>query len=139
VARPRPVLAFIDPFTRRVVNPLTRRFAGRLPMFGLLTHRGRKTGTIRRTPLNVFWHGGDAIVALTYGSDVQWAKNVLAAGGCELETRGRHVRLRDPELIVDPAARLVPLPVRLFLRLNRVSEFLRLRPAGDGPSPPPNA
>ena len=129
MTRQRPLLAFIDPFTRRVVNPFTRRFAGRLPMFGLLTHRGRKTGAVHRMPLNVFWRDGDAIFALTYGSDVQWVKNVLAAGECDLETRGRHVHLVDPELIVDPGASLMPLPVRLVLRLNRVSEFLRVHPA----------
>ncbi len=67
--------------------------------------------------------------ALTYGSDVQWVKNVLAAGGCELRTRGREVRLIDPELFVDPTRHLMPLPVRAILRLNHVSEFLRMHAA----------
>jgi hypothetical protein len=56
---------------------------------------------------------------------VQWVRNVLAAGGCTLRIRGRDVRLAKPEVFVDPAARLVPLPVRLFLRLMRVTEFMR--------------
>jgi hypothetical protein len=29
------------------------------------------------------------IIALTYSSESEWVKNVLAAGGCELKTRGK--------------------------------------------------
>jgi hypothetical protein len=54
-------------------------------------------------------------------------QNVLAAGGCRLETRGRIVELRDPELIHDPSRALMPLPVRFFLGWLRVDDFLRLR------------
>ncbi len=67
--------------------------------------------------------------ALTYGSDVQWVKNVVAAGEATLEVRRRRVRLVDPELVVDPARRLMPPVVRQALGLMRVSEFLRMRPA----------
>ena len=41
---------------------------------------------------------GTGIFALTYGPDGDWVKNVLAAGGCELDTRGRTVRLVSPRL-----------------------------------------
>jgi hypothetical protein len=77
----------------------------------------------------VFRHGQDYVFALTYGAAVQWVKNVVAAGGCEMETRGRMVRLFEPRLIVDPEARLMPQPLRFFLRLMRVTEFLLMRPA----------
>src|SRR5918993_1807151 len=88
-------LAWISPFTRRVVNPLTRRFAGRLPWFGLVTHVGRRSGTTYHTPLNVFRHGDGYVFALTYGPDVNWVRNIRAAGGCTMRTRGRTVRLVD--------------------------------------------
>ena len=122
-----PAMRFMRPFTTRVVNPITRPFAGRLPGFGILSYVGRRSGRRYRTPINVFRHGQDYVVALTYGSDVDWVKNVVAAGGCELETMGRSVHLTDPRLFVDPRQRLMPLPVRLFLRLMRVTEFLSLR------------
>ena len=80
----------------RIVNPVTRRFAGRLPGFGLLTHVGRTSGRAYITPINVFRRGRHHLFALTYGSDVQWVKNVIAAGGCTLRTRGRTFRLLDP-------------------------------------------
>lgn len=122
-------LAFLRPLTIRIANPLTRRFAGRLPGFGLLTYTGRRSGRTYHTPINVFKRDGNYVFALTYGAEVQWVKNVTAAGGCDLRVRGRDVRLVDPDVFGDPACRLMPAPVRIFLRLNRVSEFLRMRPA----------
>jgi deazaflavin-dependent oxidoreductase (nitroreductase family) len=121
-------LGFLRPFTTRFINPITRRFAGHVPMFGIVHHRGRTTGTRYATPMNVFRDGDAWVFALTYGSDVQWVRNVLAAGGCELETRGRIVALERPELVIDPGRRLMPQPVRTFLGLLKVTEFLRLWP-----------
>ena len=126
---PSPRLRFIHPFTKRVVNPITRRFAGWLPGFAILENVGRTSGKVYRTPINVFRRGDHYLFALTYGSDVQWLKNIVAAGGCEMVTRGRTVRLVEPELIVDPELSLMPLPLRIAGRLNRVTEFLRMRAA----------
>ena len=126
---PRPPLAVIRPFTTHVFNPISRRFARWLPGFGILVYQGRKSGKEYRTPLNVFRHGNAWVFALTYGSDVQWVKNVVAAGEATLEVRRRRIRLIDPELLVDPERRLMPPVVRAVLGLMRVSEFLRMRPA----------
>jgi deazaflavin-dependent oxidoreductase (nitroreductase family) len=120
-------LAFMRPFTTRVVNPLTRRIAGHLPWFGNVVVAGRRSGTIHRVPMNVFRRGDDYIMALTYGRDVDWVKNVLAAGGCRLETRTGIVELHDPELVHDPRRLLVPFFVRIFLGVLDVNDFLRLR------------
>lgn len=134
VAQPR--TRFLRPVATRIINPVTRLFAGRLPGFAILTHVGRMSGRTYRTPLNVFQRDGDYIFALTYGSDVHWVKNVVAAGGGRLQVRGRTVELTDPRLFVDPKGRLVSRPVRLFLRLMRVSEYLRLSPAPGTPAGP---
>src|SRR5688500_7975031 len=126
---PPPRLRFIRPFTVKVVNPITRRFAGSAPGFALLTHVGRKSGRTYRTPINVFRRGDHYVFALTYGSDVQWLKNIFAAGGCVMRTGGRDIPLVEPELIVDPELRLMPWPLRIPGKLNRVTEFLRMRAA----------
>ena len=118
---------FLRGFTTRIINPLTRRFAGSLPGFGILTYRGRKSGRLYRTPINYFRHGDDYVFALTYGSQTQWVKNVLAAGGCEMRTRGRDIRLRAPELIVDPDLKLIPRGLRLIGNVNHVTEVVRMR------------
>jgi deazaflavin-dependent oxidoreductase (nitroreductase family) len=112
----------------RFVNPVTRLFAGYVPFFGVLTYRGRRSGRMYNTPVNVFRRGGDFIFFLTYGSDTNWVKNVLAAGECSILARGRNVTLTRPEVIVDPTRRLVPAPIRFIGRLGNVTEFLRMRP-----------
>ena len=125
-----PRMRFLRPFTARVINPLTRLVAGWLPGFAILSHVGRTSGRTYRIPINVFRRGDRYLFALTYGSDVDWVKNVRAAGGCLLRTRGRDVRLVEPELIVDPELRLLPWPVGpLLRRLDRVTEIMRLRAA----------
>ena len=124
---PTPRIRVLRRFTIRAINPVTRLVAGWLPGFGILSYAGRTTGRRYRTPINVFRDDGRYVFALTYGADVQWVRNVVAAAGCELRTRGRNVRLVEPELIVDPARTLVPAAVRAFLGLLRVTEFLRMR------------
>lgn len=111
----------------RYVNPVTRLFAGWVPGFGILTHRGHKTGRPYRTPINVFRRGDDYVFFLTYGSDVHWVKNVLSAGECSLRTRGREVILREPVLITDPERRVAPLPARAVGRVIGAERFLRMR------------
>jgi len=117
----------LRPFTTRIINPITRLFAGWLPGFAILSYVGRKSGRQYRTPMNVFKRDNTYVFALTYGSEVQWVKNVQAAGGCEIRTRGRDIRLVEPAIYVDPTRHLMPLPVRIILGLNDVSEFMRMR------------
>jgi deazaflavin-dependent oxidoreductase (nitroreductase family) len=113
---------------QRYVNPVVRPIARKLPNFGIVTHRGRKTGRIYHTPINVFRVGDAYFFFLTYGSEAQWVKNVLAAGLCSLETRGRIVELVEPELITDPKLRPAPPVVRFVEgRLAGATEYLRMR------------
>jgi deazaflavin-dependent oxidoreductase (nitroreductase family) len=99
-----------------------------------LTHRGRKTGREYRTPINVFQQGDDYVFFLTYGSDVQWVKNVLAAGSCSIETRGRVVELVEPELVTDPELRPAPRHVRFVeRRIAGAFQYLRMRAASPRP------
>lgn len=120
----------------RYVNPITRPVARRLPTFAVLTHRGRKSGRTYRTPMNVFRRGTDYYFFLTYGSDVQWVKNVLAARSCSIGTRGRVVELVEPELVTDPDLRPAPPPVHFVeRRIAGVMQYLRMR-ASDRPAEP---
>src|SRR5437879_2238381 len=96
-------------FNRRVTNRVSGVVAGRAPGFGIVVHGGRKSGRVYRTPVNVFAHDGGYRIALTYGQDADWVKNVLAAGEFELETGGRTVALADPVVRHDAAATWAPL------------------------------
>lgn len=110
------------------LNRVTGRIAPWLPGFGVVAHVGRRSGRTYRTPVNVFRRPGGYVVALTYGADADWVKNVLAAGGCEVTTRGRTVRLSHPEIEHDETRRAVPpILVRQILTLANVTDFLALR------------
>jgi deazaflavin-dependent oxidoreductase (nitroreductase family) len=109
---------------RYVTNPILGRLAPRLPGFGVIVHVGRKSQRQYRTPVNVFESDDGYVVALTYGRESEWVRNVLAAGGCVLETRGRSVQLTNPRLFHDAQRRAVPAPVRLILGLLHVNDFL---------------
>ena len=135
------------PIPRRVaqwnkagLNRLTRHIAPWLPGFGVVVHRGRRTGRRYRTPVNVFPAGDGYLIALTYGPGTDWVKNVMAAGGCELQTRGRTVRLVSPRLYHDET-RLGIRPVeRRILGAIGVADFMALTAAsagnpGTGPFP----
>lgn len=109
-----------------ITNRITGLFAGWLPGFGILTHVGRKSGKVYRTPINVFRVPNGFVIALTYSSQSEWVKNVLAAGGGELKTRGKTYRLSAPKVVHDPTRRRFPFPVRLVLRLVGADEYMEL-------------
>jgi deazaflavin-dependent oxidoreductase (nitroreductase family) len=107
-------------------NRITRLFAAWLPGFGILTHVGRKSGKVYRTPINVFRASNAFVIALTYSSQSEWVKNVLVAGGCELKTRGKTYQLSAPKVVRDPTRRLFPFPVRTVLRIVGADEYMEL-------------
>jgi deazaflavin-dependent oxidoreductase (nitroreductase family) len=119
------------------LNRVTRHIAPWLPGFGVVVHRGRRSGRTYRTPVNVFATEGGYRFALTYGPDTDWVRNVLAAGGCELETRGRTVRLVAPRLYHDERRHGIRPLERRILRLLGVADFLALRIA-DQPAREPD-
>jgi deazaflavin-dependent oxidoreductase (nitroreductase family) len=113
-------------FNKRFTNHLTSKVAGYLPGFAVVSHIGRKSGRAYRTPVNAFRTDDEYIIALTYGAQSDWVKNVLAAGTCEIQTRGRRVRLFDPCIVTDESKRWAPLPVRLILSLIDAPQYMRL-------------
>jgi len=121
-----PLPRSIARINRRVTNRLLGGLASRLPGFGVVVHTGRKSRRHYRTPVNLFRRGDRFIIALTYGPDADWVRNVLAEGGCTLETRGRALRLSRPRLYHDESRRAVPAPVRFVLGLVNVCDFLQL-------------
>lgn len=123
-----PIPRRIAEFNRSFTNRLTLRLAGRLPWFGIVNHVGRRSGRPYRTPVNIFPTGGEYIIALTYEGESDWVKNVLAAGSCDVETRGRRVHLVNPRIVTDRTNRWAPLLVRLALNTIRVTQAMHLSP-----------
>jgi deazaflavin-dependent oxidoreductase (nitroreductase family) len=117
---------WVAAFNVAVTNRITSRLADRLPGFGILKHVGRKSGRIYRTPVNVFRVPEGFLIALTYGRESEWVRNVIAAGGCQLETRCVQYQLSAATIVHDPTQRRFPLPVRIVLRLIGANDFMQL-------------
>jgi deazaflavin-dependent oxidoreductase (nitroreductase family) len=115
-------------FNRYLINPIARRIAGWAPMFAIIYHQGRRSGNPYSTPVNIFPAEDGFVIALTYGSDVDWVKNLRAAGGGEIKHRSHTIRIGEPELIpTHEGMGAMPRVVRLILRMINVTEFLRVK------------
>src|SRR6266516_5506832 len=124
-----PVARIVGQWNKAGLNRITRHIAPWTPGFGVVIHRGRRSGREYQTPVNVFATEEGYILALTSGPDTDWVKNVLAAGGCELRTRGRVVRLVSPRLFHDESRRGIRPVERQILRVLGVADFLSLKTA----------
>lgn len=119
-------------FLKNTVNPTTMHMArsGHGP-FSLVRHVGRRTGTVHETPIMVARVPEGFVAELTYGERVDWYRNIVAAGGCELVVKGVTHRVVGVERYpADAGRRAYRFPARLILQLLRRREFrlLRTRP-----------
>ena len=95
------------PFIVRAPNPLVRRLLRLgLPMGPntLLTVRGRTSGLPRSAPVAVPEIDGRRFAIGAYG-DVQWVRNLRAAGTAEIRLHGRAVPVTAHELDREAATR----------------------------------
>ncbi|MDQ6602312.1 MAG: nitroreductase family deazaflavin-dependent oxidoreductase [Chloroflexota bacterium] len=121
-----PIPRGVARFNRRVTNHVTRRIAGWMPGFALLFHTGRRSGHAYRTPVNAFRGGNGYRIALTYGADSDWVRNVVAAGGCEIESQRRRIALTNPQIVSDPDRHWAPPVVRQVLGVIGASQYMQL-------------
>jgi len=130
-----PIPRIVGQWNKAGLNKVTRHIAPWMPGFGVVVHRGRRSGMVYQTPVNVFATQDGYVLALTYGPDTDWVKNVLAAGGCELRTGGRAIPMTAPRLYHDEArAGIRPLE-RQVLRAIGVADFLSLKKAPAAATP----
>ena len=123
-----PINRRVARFNRLVANHFVGPLFTRMPGFGAIHHRGRKSGRVYRTPVKIFRSGPDYLVTLPYGPKSDWVRNVRAAGGCELVTRGRRIRLGQPRLVVDDGTAPIPALARRILSRLDAKTFLLLSP-----------
>ena len=110
----------------RWVNDAARKSAGRRHSpLGLLTHVGRRSGRTYQTPLRPVPQGDGFVLALTYGRQVDWCQNVLAAGTCKLVYKGQIYELDRPEIVSAPEVeRVWPAWGRMALLGRGIQDFL---------------
>src|SRR6185295_7163018 len=118
----------IRAFNKRYFNRLVHRFAGvsRTP-FALIRHVGRRSGKPYETPIIVMPLDNGFVIALTYGPEVDWYRNVQAAGGATLQWHNKEYTLKQPEPIdVQAGLSTFPTPFRQILRVLGTQHFVRM-------------
>jgi deazaflavin-dependent oxidoreductase (nitroreductase family) len=118
---------------KNTLNRVTIRMArwGRGP-FALIRHVGRSSGRSYQTPVMLARVADGFVAELTYGTSVNWYRNIVAAGGCTVLYRGREYAIdRIEPCSVENGLRAYGYPRALVLRLLHRHEFRRLRIAAD--------
>jgi deazaflavin-dependent oxidoreductase (nitroreductase family) len=113
---------------------VTSRIArSRVGPFALVRHVGRRSGRRYETPLILARVPEGFVAELTYGPDVDWYKNITAAGRCTVLHHGREYDVEGiSDLPSEQGIAAFPAPARAILRTLNRQEFRLLRVA-----PPP--
>ena len=126
-------------FNRNINNRVQGVYAWILPPWSVILHRGRRSGREYRTPVLAFRRGRVLIVALLYGTESDWLRNVRAAGGGRVVRAGRTYEAGPPRVVETSAAaselgKLSP-PARRYCRLADYQVIFELgaRLPGFGP------
>jgi deazaflavin-dependent oxidoreductase (nitroreductase family) len=116
----------------RVFNPLVLLLAGTrfLPLYGVIEHRGRRSGKVFHTPVVVRPTSDGFIVPMPWGEGTDWFRNVRKAGECVIRWKGRDYNLAQPEVLDAASAAVTPAfsrPQRAMLSRLGINQALRLR------------
>lgn len=97
-------------FTKRTLNPTTLKTAGQKGnAYSVVHHVGRCSGTVYATPVSAAQISDGFVIPLPYGKNVDWCRNILAAGQGSLTYDGTCYKVDLPEVIEGQAAlALVP-------------------------------
>lgn len=121
-------LRVIRRFSRRFGHPVALREAGEPgSSTAAIRHVGRRSGTPYATPIGVYPMDGDFLVYLPYGPDVDWLRNVRAAGSAELRVDGHTYRVAPQVVGAAEALPHVSAADRRVAWLFGVTDFLVLR------------
>jgi deazaflavin-dependent oxidoreductase (nitroreductase family) len=89
------------PGAARIINRFVLTFAGTriFPLYGVLEHRGRRSGKVFHTPVVVKRTGDGFIVPMPWGEGTDWFRNLTAAGEAVIRWKGRDYPVVQPEVI----------------------------------------
>jgi deazaflavin-dependent oxidoreductase (nitroreductase family) len=122
-------LNLIRYFNKYIFNRITLTFAstGKGP-FSVVRHVGRHTGRIYQTPVLASYTGQIVIIPLSYGENVDWLRNVLARGGCEMRWQNQWIWVGNPEVIgPEKAFSLLPEERRKLFERFKLEKYLFLQ------------
>jgi deazaflavin-dependent oxidoreductase (nitroreductase family) len=86
--------------TSRAMKPYVLKSAGTPGAYAsVIQHVGRTSGRPYETPITAVSTDDGFVIALPYGSDADWVKNVLAAGTATLVHEGATYTIVGPEVV----------------------------------------
>ena len=123
------MLGVVRRINRGFTNKIQMRTAGTPGAWAsVIRHQGRRSGTIYETPVVPFESGDGYLIALPYGTNTDWVKNVLEAGSAELVCDGRTIAIESPEVVsADMITELLPKREQRSQRMFGVDQCLRVR------------
>jgi deazaflavin-dependent oxidoreductase (nitroreductase family) len=128
---PRPLLNAVRASNKYLLNPLMVQLAGHKHWYAAaIEHTGRRSGKQYTTPVVVERVADGFVIPLPHGTDVDWLRNVRAAGRATISSQGENYEVVRPE-IIDAAAALPllsPQRRRTFERVG-IEAYLRLASA----------
>ncbi|MGB3708537.1 nitroreductase family deazaflavin-dependent oxidoreductase [Gordonia sp. (in: high G+C Gram-positive bacteria)] len=95
-----------------VTNPIQGLWAGRIAPWAIVHHVGRRSNRAYTTPVIAFVKDGRLSIALNYGENSDWVKNVLAAGEFTLEQSGKKIEIAGVRVIPSDSPDIVK-PARI--------------------------
>lgn len=125
---PRPLLTAVRISNKYMLNPLMSTLAGRKHWYAAsIAHTGRKSGKPYSTPIGAERVQDGFIIPLGYGTQVDWLRNVIAAGRATIRTKGETYDVTEPEVIDAATAlpELSPQRRKAFERLG-ITQYLKL-------------
>lgn len=129
--------AVVRRVNRTVFNPWQMRTAGMPGAYAaIVRHVGRTSGRRYETPVGAEPTDEGFVIALPYGPDTDWARNVLAAGSAEIVHEGRTHRVDGPR-VTELATTIDAFDEadRRALRAFGVDQALTLRRVPDDAAP----
>jgi deazaflavin-dependent oxidoreductase (nitroreductase family) len=117
----------------KFTSPVTLPLAGKRwnPIFAVVEHRGRRSGRSYATPVAARRIDRGFVISLAFGAQVDWYRNLLAAGGGTLRWRGKAHEVAGPEPVDAESALATFNPVqRALLRIGGVDGYIRVADAG---------
>ena len=111
-----------------------------LPPWAVIVHRGRRSGRQYQTPLLAFKRDRTLIIALLYGEESDWLRNLRAGGGGYVVRAGRTFEVGEPRVIDTADASLLnrlSAPIRAYCRLADKQVILDIGATQPGFGPRP--
>lgn len=118
----------IRAFNKHTLNPATLNIAGnRLRIYSSVKHVGRRSGREYATPVVAEPLGDGFAIPLPYGANVDWHRNVMAAGKCTLRWNEQDYSLETPEIITSSdALGAFPFVQRIIFSAGGIKQYVWL-------------